>query len=138
MKYFLGRNNCNVLERGLGLGISKPDLSRPVALHPILCLRHDWLIFFFNVQALTIEEMFTETQHELNLKNGDYLDPPNKISTWGPGCLLLARSILKLKHYTNLSLQQLKTLGAPLNTKRKFQRIAPSGGGIQVCWFVCF
>ena len=70
MKYLLGRNNCNVLERGLGLGISKPDLSRPVALHPILCLGHDWLIFFFffNVQALTIEEMFTETQHELNLK----------------------------------------------------------------------
>ena len=47
MKYLLGRNNCNVLERGLGLGISKPDLSRPVALHPILCLGHDWLIFFF-------------------------------------------------------------------------------------------
>ena len=47
MKYFPGRNNCNVLERGLGLEISKPDLSRPVALHPILCLRHDWLIFFF-------------------------------------------------------------------------------------------
>lgn len=80
--------------------------------------------------------MFTETQHELNLKTGDYLDPPNKISTWGPGCLLLARSILKLKHYTNLSLQQLMTLKAPLNNKRKFQRIAPSGGNTGL--FVCF
>ena len=103
MKYFPGRNNCNVLERGLGLEISKPDLSRPVALHPILCLRHDWLIFFFNVQALTIEEMFIETQHELNLKKGDNLDPPNKISTWGPGCLLFATFILKLKHCTQTS-----------------------------------
>lgn len=37
--------------------------------------------------------------------------------------------------YTNLSLQQLMTLEAPLNNKRKFQRTAPSGGntGLFVC-----